>query len=63
MVIAPGSVMNEPSSGPTVRIVIHHAAGVPPPRLASRRSVASASSTIGRVDASAMITTTNIGSV
>ena len=63
MVIAAGSVINDPSSGPIVRIVIHHAAGVPRPRLATRLSTASASSMIGRVDASAMMTTTNRGSV
>ena len=63
MVMAAGSVMNEPSSGATVRITNHHAAGVPPPRLASARSHDSASVMIGRVEASAMITTTNSGSV
>ena len=63
MVIAPGSVMNEPRSGPTVRMLNHHAAGEPPPRRAMRRSAPSASSTIGRVDASAMITNTKSGSV
>jgi hypothetical protein len=63
MVMAPGSVMNEPSSGVRVRITSHQAAGVPPPRLASRRTIDSAKLTIGRVEASAMITTTNSGSV
>ena len=38
MVIAPGSVMSDPSSGPMMRIVNHHAAGVPRPRFATRRS-------------------------
>ena len=31
MVIAAGSVIKEPSSGPMMRMVIHQAAGVPPP--------------------------------
>ena len=55
--------MNEPSSGPTVRIANHQAAGVPSPSAATRRSARSASTMIGRVEASAMITTTNSGSV
>jgi hypothetical protein len=55
--------MSEPRIGPTERIVIHQAAGVPPPTLASRPRMPSASSTIGCVDESAMMTTTNIGSV
>ena len=63
MVMAAGSVMSEPRTGPMVRIVSHHAAGVPRPRPATRRSADSASPTIGAVDASAMITTTKIGSV
>ena len=63
MVIAAGSVMNEPSSGPIVRIVIHQAAGVAPPALATFRNAVSANPMIGRVEAKAMITTTNSGSV
>jgi hypothetical protein len=63
MVMAAGSVMNDPSNGPTVRIATHHAAGVAPPMLATLRSAASANPMMGRVDASAMMTTTNIGSV
>ena len=63
MVIAAGSVIKEPSSGPMMRMVIHQAAGVPPPARATVRSAASAKPTIGRVDASAMITTTNRASV
>ena len=51
--------MNEPSIGPTVRIVTHHAAGVAPPSSATRRSADSAKPTTGRVEASAMMTTTN----
>ena len=62
MVIAPGSVMNEPSSGAMMRIVIHQAAGVPPPTWATRRRTPSASSMIGRVDDRAMMTITNSGS-
>src|SRR5690349_13468487 len=63
IVIAAGSVMNDPSSGPIVRIATHQAAGVAPPMDATLRSAASAKPTIGRVEASAMITTTNSGSV
>ena len=44
-----------------VRIASHHAAGVPPPRRATRRIAASAKVMIGRVEASAMMTTTNSG--
>ena len=39
----------------------HHAAGVPRPALATRRSAPSANAMIGRVAASAMITTTKSG--
>ena len=46
-----------------VRMVSHQAAGVARPRPATRRSAASASPTTGVVEASAMITTTKIGSV
>ena len=63
MVIAAGSVMNEPSTGPTVRMATHQAAGVPPPADARRRSAASANPMTGPVAARAMITTTNNGSV
>ena len=55
--------MNDPSSGANVRIVSHHADGVLPPSLATAPSAVSASTMIGRVAASAMITTTNSGSV
>jgi len=41
----------------------HQAAGVPRPRSATCRRARSAKVTIGRVAASAMITTTNSGSV
>ena len=63
MVIAAGSVMNEPIIGAIVRIATHHAAGVAPPRRATACSERSARPMIGRVDASAMMTTTNSGSV
>ena len=63
IVMAAGSVMNDPITGPIVRIVTHHAAGVPPPAFAMRRRPASAKPITGRVDASAMMTTTNMGSV
>jgi hypothetical protein len=63
MVIAAGSVMNDPSSGPSMRMASHHAPGVPPPRLATRRSADSARPTIGRLAASAITTTTKSGSV
>jgi hypothetical protein len=63
IVMAAGSVMNEPRSGPTVRMASHHAPGVPPPRRASRPSAATAKPTIGRVDEIDMITTMKIGSV
>ena len=63
MVIAAGSVIAEPSNGPIVRIVTHQAAGVPPPALATYRMAPSAKATTGRVEASAMITTTKSASV
>ena len=63
MVIAAGSVMNEPRIGPIVRMASHQAAGVSRPSLATRLSADSARTTTGRVAASAMITTTKIGSV
>ena len=63
MVIAAGSVMKEPRTGPIVRIATHHAAGVAPPAAATRLSACSANPMTGRVAASAMMTTTNIGSV
>jgi hypothetical protein len=63
MVIAAGSVTNEPRAGPIVRITTHHAAGVAPPIRATCRSADSANPMMGRVDASAMITTTKTGSV
>jgi hypothetical protein len=61
--MAAGSVMKDPSSGPTVRIATHHAAGVAPAADATVRSAASAKPMIGRVAASAMMTTTKRGSV
>ncbi len=61
--MAAGSVMNDPSNGPTVRMVTHHAAGVAPPVAAMRPSADSAKLMTGLVAASAMMTTTNSGSV
>ena len=63
IVMAAGSVMNDPSRGPTMRIDSHHAPGVEPPMRAIRRMPLSARLMIGRVEASAMMTTTNSGSV
>ena len=63
MVMAAGSVMNEPSKGPIVRIANHHAAGVAPPKSANFFKDPSANWRIGRELAIAMITTTKIGSV
>ena len=46
-----------------IRIVTHHAPGVPRPALAMRRRAFSANDTIGRVAASDMMTTTKRASV
>ena len=63
IVMAAGSVMNEPRMGPMVKMVTHHAAGLAPPTFANRRRLDSAKPSTGRVEASAMITTTNRASV
>ena len=63
MVMAAGSVMNEPSSGAMVRIENHHATGRRPPSDATTRRHCSASRMTGRVEASVMMMTTNTGSV
>ena len=63
MVIAAGSVMKEPSRGPIVSVANHQAAGVLPPSAATLPIARSARTMIGRVEASAMMTTTNSGSV
>ena len=61
--MAPGSVMNDPSSGPMVED------GDPPRRRRAAADIGDAAQralgklTIGRVEASAMMTTTNSGSV
>lgn len=55
--------MNEPSTGATVRIASHQAQGRPPPSEATSRKLCSARRMTGRVEASAMMITTNIGSV
>ena len=47
MVIAAGSVMNDPNNGPIVRMVNHQAVGVQLPSLATRRIAASAKAMIG----------------
>ena len=61
MVIAAGSVMNEPRSGPTVSIENHHATGVLPPAAANKERQVSAKRRIGLELAMAMITKTKIG--
>ena len=55
--------MNEPSSGAIVRIASHQAAGVAAAQPRDARAAPLRERMIGRVEASAMITTTNIGSV
>ena len=60
--MAAASVMSDPSKGATMRMVIHHAIGVPRPSRAMRSRMPSAKCSTGRVDANAMITTTNSGS-
>ena len=62
MVIAAGSVMNEPRIGVTVSSVNHQAAGVDPPRRAIARKSLSASARTGREAAIVMITTTKTAS-
>src|SRR4051794_41566314 len=47
IVIAAGSVMKDPISGPTIRIDAHHAAGVAPPAAATPRHPASPHATRG----------------
>ena len=61
--MAAGSVMKEPSNGPTVRMDSHQAVSDPPNACAVRSMSASASLSIGRVEARVMITTTNSASV
>ena len=63
MVIAAGSVMKEPSSGPSVRIENHQAAGEARPARATSARSCSANFITGRLAAIAMTTTTNSGSV
>ena len=63
MIIAAGSVMNDPSTGVTIRIESHHAKGVRPPSAARRPTTASANCNTGRVEEIAMTTVTNAGSV
>ena len=63
MVIAAGSVMTDPSTGPSVRIASHHAPGPPPPSRANNCRQRSASCSTGRVEEMAMMTTTNNASL
>ena len=63
MVMAAGSVMNEPRIGATIRTLSHQAEGVPLPSAAAFDIMASAKRRTGRLAAMAMITTTKIGSV
>jgi hypothetical protein len=60
--VAAGSVIKDPSTGPTVRIASHQAAMVDLPRLATFARQASAKRKIGRELAIAITTTTKIGS-
>ena len=55
--------MKEPNKGASVRIESHQATGRPPPSPATARMLRSAMTSTGRVEASAMMMTTNIGSV
>jgi hypothetical protein len=63
MVMAPGSVINEPRIGAMMRMVSHQAAGVFFPRAATQLMQDSAKRNTGRVEAMAMITKTKSGSV
>ena len=63
MVMAAGSVINDPRMGVMVRAANHQAAGVPPKSFATLSTIDSAKRTTGRVAAMAMIMTTNMGSV
>ena len=55
--------MNEPSNGAISKIENHQAALLCPPKPAARPSNCSETLTTGLVEAIAMITTTNIGSM
>lgn len=63
MVMAAGSVMNDPSSGVMVRTESHHAAAPPPMRPATLPTIISAKRMTGRVAEMAMMMTTKRGSV
>ena len=63
IVIAPGSVINEPSKGPKIKIVSQVEAMVSPPNEANRWMARSASRVTGRVEARAIMIVTKIGSV
>ena len=62
IVIAAGSVITEPSSGPMHIIETHHAPTVPPPRAAALRIAHAAESTIGLLADISIIAITNSGS-
>ena len=63
IVIAAGSVIKDPNSGPIVNIDNHHAAGVLFPNTATLLRADSAKDITGLEAAIAIITTTKIGSV
>ena len=63
IVMAAGSVIKEPRTGPRVSTVNQKAVREPPRRSAILNMIASANFRIGRVAASIIITTTNMGSV
>ena len=63
MVIAAGSVINDPRTGLTVSKVNHQAELPPPPKRAVHPRTRSANSKIGRVEAIVIMTTTKTASV
>ena len=63
MVIAAGSVINEPKRGPIVRITNQPTAGVPPKNLTNRLSKKAVKSKTGLVEATTITTITKIGSI
>lgn len=63
MVMAAGSVMNDPSRGVTVRTESHQAAGPPPITAAILPTIISAKRMTGLVAEMAMMMTTKSGSV
>ena len=63
MVIAAGSVINDPKSGPMVNITNQPAAGVPPKNFTNRLSRKEVKSKTGLVEATTMTTITKMGSM